>query len=58
MKVRLKELECKQCGHQWIPRVGEVRMCPKCKSTYWDRDRNTIRVGSNDPSHPHPYKNK
>lgn len=36
MLVRLK---CKRCGHEWIPRVGDVRVCPKCKSAYWDRDR-------------------
>lgn len=39
MKVKLKELQCKQCGHKWTPRVSEIRMCPSCKSIYWDRER-------------------
>jgi predicted Zn-ribbon and HTH transcriptional regulator len=33
---------CERCGHEWVPR-GEVdiepRVCPKCKSPYWDRAR-------------------
>jgi predicted Zn-ribbon and HTH transcriptional regulator len=33
---------CERCGHEWVPR-GEVdtepRVCPKCKSPYWNRAR-------------------
>lgn len=40
-------LECFRCGHRWTPRnkdknersVTEVRICPKCKSPYWDRPK-------------------
>lgn len=39
MKIKLLKLKCKRCGHQWIPRKIEVRICPKCKSPYWDRAR-------------------
>jgi len=41
MKVDIEamKLECKRCGHKWIPRKVEVRICPKCKSPYWDRGR-------------------
>lgn len=43
-----KLLECLRCGHRWLPRVSrqtkdgktDVRICPKCKSPYWDRKRN------------------
>ena len=32
---------CLRCQHTWIPRKydesGIVRVCPKCKSHYWDR---------------------
>jgi len=38
MNVKIKELECKRCGHRWAPRVNDVRICPKCKSAYWDKD--------------------
>jgi transcription elongation factor Elf1 len=49
-KYKIKKLvnafKCLRCGHEWIPRVelkqleGELkdkpRICPKCKSAYWD----------------------
>jgi len=36
---------CTRCGHEWIPRdkKNEPRMCPKCKSAYWDRPRKLKR---------------
>jgi rubrerythrin len=31
---------CERCGHEWYPRGDEEpRVCPKCKSPYWDRPR-------------------
>lgn len=32
---------CERCGHEWVPREAETepRVCPKCKSPYWDRPR-------------------
>lgn len=31
---------CERCGWEWVPRVEHVpRVCPKCKSPYWDRPR-------------------
>jgi len=40
MKIQLpKKLECKRCGHQWIPRTDDVRQCPKCKSAHWDKEK-------------------
>lgn len=29
---------CERCEHEWIPRkfVGNPRVCPNCKSPYWD----------------------
>ena len=38
-KVKIYQLECKRCGHKWLPRKDEVMICPKCKSPYWDRER-------------------
>jgi len=32
--------QCERCGHEWIPRGKmEPKICPKCKSPYWDRER-------------------
>ena len=32
-------LECKRCGRSWKPRVASPRVCPYCKSPYWNLDR-------------------
>lgn len=35
---------CERCEHEWIPRdfEREPRVCPKCKSAYWDRPRRKL----------------
>jgi hypothetical protein len=34
--------KCERCSHEWIPRdIKEPRVCPKCKSQYWDRSKET-----------------
>lgn len=35
---------CDRCEHEWIPRgesEQEPRVCPRCKSPYWNRPRKT-----------------
>jgi len=39
MKIKLQKLKCKRCGYEWIPRKDEVRLCPRCRSPYWDKER-------------------
>ncbi len=39
MKVEIRKLQCKRCGHEWVPRKEDVRMCPNCRSPYFDRER-------------------
>lgn len=37
MKAQLgKLLKCRRCGYEWYPRKEEVRICPNCKSAYFD----------------------
>ena len=31
--------ECKRCGHRWLIRVKDPKTCPKCKSPYWNKER-------------------
>ncbi len=39
-EIKLYEYTCERCFHKWIPRTTEKpRVCPKCKSPYWDRKR-------------------
>ncbi|HQG81542.1 MAG TPA: hypothetical protein PLC37_11015 [Smithellaceae bacterium] len=40
--VNIQQMNCLRCGHTWTPRQEEVRICPKCKSPYWDRPRKEI----------------
>lgn len=39
--IEVEGYECSRCVHQWVPRNKErvPRVCPKCKSPYWDRPR-------------------
>ena len=32
---------CERCGHEWLPRdeKQEPKVCPKCKSPYWNMPR-------------------
>jgi len=43
MKIRVPQLTCLRCGHNWIPRTSDVRICPKCKSARWDQKPETGR---------------
>ena len=38
-KLTLYIMKCNQCGHMWLPRVEDVRQCPKCRSLHWDRPK-------------------
>lgn len=35
MKIKINRLKCNKCGHEWIPRVEEVFVCPRCHSYRW-----------------------
>ena len=39
--IRVDAYRCDRCDHQWVPRSPQRRpkVCPKCKSPYWDRPR-------------------
>ena len=39
--IKVKGYRCERCGHTWIPRedTKKPRVCPKCKSPYWDIPR-------------------
>ncbi len=47
-KILLKGYRCERCGHEWVPRDKEhtPRVCPSCKSPYWDRPRQTEKIHS------------
>jgi len=43
--VEVTKIRCLRCGHEWVPRkpIGEVRMCPNCKTAYFDVPRKVDR---------------
>jgi DNA-directed RNA polymerase subunit RPC12/RpoP len=39
-QIKIAGYECYRCSHQWSPRKKKKpRVCPHCKSPYWDRPR-------------------
>lgn len=36
---------CLRCGHEW-PTTGDPRVCPKCKSPYWDIPKREKKIRS------------
>lgn len=40
-RVQVWAWVCERCTHQWLPREKdrEPRVCPKCKSPYWNTPR-------------------
>ncbi|KKH45968.1 hypothetical protein [Methanosarcina sp. 1.H.A.2.2] len=38
-KVLIVGNKCYRCGHEWLPTGDTPRVCPRCKSPYWDRPR-------------------
>lgn len=43
MKIKIIKIECFKCGHKWIPRKTDVRMCPNCKTPYFDINRKYLK---------------
>ncbi len=39
--ITVMGFKCDRCDHEWVPRDFETepRVCPKCKSPYWNRPR-------------------
>lgn len=40
-KVQIWGYRCERCDHEWVPRekTHDPKVCPACKSPYWDRPR-------------------
>lgn len=40
-KIKIDAYQCERCQHIWVPRDynEKPRVCPKCKSPYWDTPR-------------------
>ena len=42
--IKINGYACERCNHEWVPRskIDELpTICPKCKSPYWNKLRQT-----------------
>lgn len=46
-RVEVIQLRCERCRHEWFPRyaVEDIKICPKCKTPYWNVPRTGNRKG-------------
>jgi len=45
--VELSQLKCNRCEWEWFPRALALpKICPKCKSPYWNKARTRRRKGA------------
>jgi DNA-directed RNA polymerase subunit RPC12/RpoP len=44
-KVQIWGYRCERCRHEWVPRDKDQdpKVCPHCKSPYWDRPRQGVQ---------------
>ena len=36
-----RPLKCLRCGHEWVARIMNVGLCPRCKSRLWNQPKKT-----------------
>jgi len=39
--IKITKLKCLRCKHSWVPRIQDIRICPSCKSPYWNKSKKT-----------------
>jgi predicted nucleotidyltransferase len=44
-ELEIPELHCYRCGNTWTPRGRVVRICPRCKSPYWEEPKIRVPIG-------------
>lgn len=44
-RVKIDGLKCERCGYEWVPRAGHPKVCPHCKSPWWDTPRQNKKQG-------------
>jgi len=61
IKKNVNAFRCLRCNHEWIPRVSmeeltgtikkKPRICPNCKSAYWDVEKKNKKSSKNNRKH-------
>lgn len=53
VKIEVWICKCGRCDHKWNSKDLDVpRVCPKCKSPYWDKKRVRLQSGWKDLHQP------
>ncbi len=41
VEIKIKGFKCERCEHEWVPNNINIepKVCPKCKSPYWNTPR-------------------
>ena len=39
---------CGKCGHEWLPRVKDVKKCPRCGNYNWKEGKNNEQRHNSD----------
>lgn len=48
IQLTVPGFQCERCEHKWQPRgKTRPRVCPNCKSAYWDTPRKDAKRPSN-----------
>ena len=37
--ITRRGLTCLRCGHQWLHKIPDVKICAKCKSARWNEPK-------------------
>lgn len=47
-RIKADAYKCERCGHVWLPRKATKipKVCPKCKSPYWNEPRKQAKNSS------------
>jgi len=54
-EFKLPTLNCVRCGHTWPPRTQNLpKVCPKCKSPYWNTRKRTKKSEKTDENRVYP----
>ncbi len=48
VKMTVWGWRCERCAHEWLPRntTQDPKVCPKCKSPYWNTPRRSQATAS------------
>jgi Zn finger protein HypA/HybF involved in hydrogenase expression len=56
--IEIIKITCLRCGHSWIPRKTDIRLCPRCKTVNWDVPPSPLSEGQSVEGQPENEEKK